>query len=395
MHFSKEAIKLTLINGLFLFANGLSSVFVYVYFWKLTRSYLIISVYTIFIYALMPVGFILSGYFSRVKNILFCLRLGMVAFITFFGLVFYLNYDSIKYLYVLGVLFGLGNGYFYFTYNTLTYHFTNESNRALYLGINSAIANFANIIAPIIAGVIIISRATSIGYGYVFLTSCLIYVLILLISYDVKKIVIKNPFSINRYISLLKDKDWRFMVIATMVLGLREGCIYFLIDILYLNAFRNELFIGSFVSVNALLGICGSLIVGKFIRECNYSKFIILGGILNLFATIILVSWTSHFSVIFYGIITSIFDCFWLIPTYLIYYKVVHGIIVHNGDEFGNYMIFKEIPIALSRVVGILIFIAIELSPFHLLSVKFILPIISLMILFSYWFGLKRIINNV
>jgi YQGE family putative transporter len=388
---STHASRLLAISSLFVLANGLSNVFVTVYLWKLTSSFVQVAIYNISVYTFMLGGFILSGYLTRKKGLAFCLRMGMVSLIIYFALILKLNTQSVKYIYLLGWFYGIGSGLFYYSTNTLLYYYTSLENRGFYLGVSNSLASVMNIISPTIAGYMIVSGKEFSGYYAVFYVTFLLYITAGIISYFLDKRIQVGKFDLRKVL-FHKNANWKYVLRSNFFLGVREGAIYFIIDILYFITFRNELSFGGFTTMISFIGVISAFLIGKYIHYRSNNKAILIGGSVTLLATIMLVSYTSETTVIGYGILTSVFNYFWLIPVLMIHYQVAQSII-KSEESMGDYMIAREVPTAIGRVLGILLFIAIEMSPLKEISVRVSLPILNAMILVAYFLTLSKIKN--
>jgi MFS transporter, YQGE family, putative transporter len=385
-----NAAKLIFIGGLFILANGLSSVFVTVFLWKLSHDYVRVALYNISIYAFMPVGFLICGWLSRRTGILNCLRTGMILLVVYFSFILYLKITSVSYIYLLGVLYGIGYGFFYYSSNTLTYYYSTESNRGFILGLSNSFMAVMNILAPTISGWIIINGHELIGYYQVFFITLLLYVVAGAVSFSLKNKIQSGSFSLKRIMLTSGDSNWSYIMKGNFFLGIREGAIYFIIDILYFITFKDELSLGGFTTIISFIGVVSSFLIGKYIANGNVKGAILIGGIITFMATLVLVLNTSVVTVILYGILTNIFNYLWLIPVALIQYHVAQRATM-NEEAIGDYMIAKELPLALGRILGIFIFILIENSVFKSLSVKISLPILNLMVLVAFLVTFRKI----
>lgn len=387
---SRNAVILLVIGSLFVLANGLSTVFVTVFIWKITKSYVQVSLYNASIYCFMVLGFILSGVISRRKGIPYCLRAGMLCLIVYFIAVLWLKSESVRYLLLLGIPYGLGYGLFYYSNNTLLYYYTSETNRGIYLGISNALGAIMGILAPTVSGAIIVSGHELQGYQYVFFITFAIYVISCVISYFLESRVQEGDFSMKRILSYSTHPDWNYIMKSNFFLGFREGAIYFIIDILYFLTFRNELSLGGFTTLISMIGVISSIMIGKYVTLKNSYRSILIGSIMTLTATLILVLHTSVQTVVIYGVLTNIFNNCWLIPFYMIQYQVAQGV-MNNRETMGDFMIAREIPLAMGRVVGILLFIWVENTVLKDMSVRIAMPVLNAMVLLAYIFALSRI----
>jgi len=168
---SKEAKIILVISVLFTLAMGLSNIFVNILLWKESNDFIVVALYNLMHYIFVPITFIFAGWLSKKKNGIWSLRLGILFFIMFFGLILYIKDDILSYIFPLGILFGIAAGFYWLAYHVLSFDCTTENNRDTFNGFNGCSVGIANALAPIIGGYIIQKAGNTNGYTIVF-TCC-------------------------------------------------------------------------------------------------------------------------------------------------------------------------------------------------------------------------------
>ena len=63
----KNAKVLLVVSALFAFAMGLSGIFINVFFWRETSSFIVIVIYNLIHYIVTPITFVLAGMLAKRK----------------------------------------------------------------------------------------------------------------------------------------------------------------------------------------------------------------------------------------------------------------------------------------------------------------------------------------
>src|SRR5690606_27088440 len=142
------------IHAFFGFATLLSGTFVPVYLWKTSQSLIAIGVYALFQYSIAGAIFYVAGKWVKQGNKLNCLRVGCLLSGVFYSLVLWLKEDASQIPYLLGVVSGLGLGFFWLAYNVVYFEITEPNTRDRFNGWQGLLSAFAGIIAPWSSGII-------------------------------------------------------------------------------------------------------------------------------------------------------------------------------------------------------------------------------------------------
>lgn len=152
---SKKAKILLLISGLFTLSMGLSNVFVNIFLWKKSNDFIIIAKYNLMHYIFLPFSYIAAGWLSKRKNGVLALRFGIGFFILFFMSILLVKNDIVKYIYPIGILYGIAAGFYWLAFQVLAFDFTATNNRDTFNGFNGSICGIASAIAPFTGAYII------------------------------------------------------------------------------------------------------------------------------------------------------------------------------------------------------------------------------------------------
>ena len=117
---SKESITLLTIGCLFNAGLTIASTFVNVYLIRLTNNMGLMILQNIANYLMIISGFVLGTRLTKKGiSMLSLLRIGITAVISYYALVLLLKENAGNYLILLGLCNGIGQGFYYFTFNIL------------------------------------------------------------------------------------------------------------------------------------------------------------------------------------------------------------------------------------------------------------------------------------
>ncbi len=175
--FTKEAKTLMTISGLFMFGFTLSNVFTNIFIWKLINNLKILSYYNITCYFGLLLFFPIGSYIGKKRNLGFVLKAGLITHIIFYLAIIALGKSAKDYLYWLGIMYGLGQAFYYVAMNQLTIQVTVPENRSKYLGLSGIINSIAVIVPPIISGYLITAFRGIVGYDIMFGITLVIFII--------------------------------------------------------------------------------------------------------------------------------------------------------------------------------------------------------------------------
>ncbi|MBP2021313.1 YQGE family putative transporter [Clostridium punense] len=349
---TKEAKILLLMSALFTFAAGLSGIFVNIFFWKQTNSFIIIVIYNMLHYITTPMTFILGGIIAKKKNGIWSLRIGLILYAFFYSLMLFLGNRGGIYIYILGVIYGCAVGFYWLAFNTLSFDFTCVTNRDTFNGFNGSCAGVAAAIAPITSGYIITRYAGTKGYSIVFTITLSIFLILFFISLILKcnnygsKVDFSRAFSKN-------CSDWSIIRKASALWGFRDVIIGVLVNILIIQTTGSELSLGKLTFIGALVSSASYVLVQKVIKPPKRRLAIYIGTIGSFLAVVIISLKVSFNTLFIFMIMDSFFLPFFLIQLSSSTFNVINKI--HEEDLRIEYMINKDIMLNAGRVISSII----------------------------------------
>src|SRR5690625_3832653 len=180
---NRDLIFLLIIGGLYSLGIFLSNTFVNVYLWKQAGDYITIAVYNLAIFIFQPLTFILAGRIAKKVDRVIVLRLGVSFLSLFFLTVLIIGEKASSFNFVLGSILGIGYGFYWLAFNVLTFEITEPETRDFFNGFLGVLQSVAGMIGPLLAGFIIAKMAANTGYTIIFLSSFILFIGAIVLSF--------------------------------------------------------------------------------------------------------------------------------------------------------------------------------------------------------------------
>lgn len=345
----KEGRLLLVISAIFTFAMGLADIFVSVFFWRETKNFNVIVIYNLMHYITAPITLFLAGFLAKRKNGIWSLRVGLLLFALFYILILYIGNKGLIYIYLLGVLNGMAAAFYWLAYNTLSFDFTDTTNRDTFNGFDGFYCGIAAAVAPIISGFIISRYRTVRGYSIVFGIALTLFVVLIFISMLIKCINYGSRLNVRSSISR-NCKEWSAIRKATFIWGFRDAIIIFLVNILIIQTTKSELSLGELSLISSLLSSGSYVLVQKIIKPPKRRLSILIGTAFAFISVIGLIFKVSYSTLLFYTVVESIFLPFFLIQLSSASFNVISR--AHDDDLRIEYMINKDVVLGGGRIIS-------------------------------------------
>lgn len=348
----RDAKILLFVSALFTFAMGLSNIFVNVFFWRQTNDFTVIVIYNMMHYIVIPIMFIVGGILSKKRNGIWSLRLGLLAYAVFYSLILAAGGKGVLFIYLLGIIHGIGSGFYWLAFNTLSFDFTEVTNRDTFNGFNGSCGGIAAAVAPMTAAYLISIFEGLKGYRIVFSLTLGIFLVLVLISLRLKckdyggKLNFKKAFSRN-------CEEWRIIRKSTAFWGMRDVIIVFVVNILIIEATQSELSLGQLTLIASLISSASYVLVQKVIKPAKRRLSILIGILGSFVAVVGLVIEVKYTTLLVYMTLDAFFIPFYLIQLSSSTYNVISH--VHDEDMRIEYMINKDISLNTGRIVSSII----------------------------------------
>lgn len=354
---NKDIILLLIVGGLFNLAVALSNTFVNVYLWKQSNDYLPIAFYQISISIFQATTFVIAGRLAKSIDRVVILRIGITFLAIFYIIVLLFETKTLFSTIAIGSILGIGYGFYYLSFNLLTFEVTEPETRQFFNGFMGLLSSFSGIIGPFLAGAIIANMVGNKGYHIIFIASVTLFILAVIISCFLIRRELDSEFNIKRVILERKlNEKWRRVTYANFFQGVREGIFLFVISIYIFLSTGSEFALGKYGLITSLISFVTYYFVTRIIKEKNRLKAMFLGGFL-LFAAVFIIAFKVTFSLLItYGVIISLAYPIILVPYLSLTYDIIGK--SYKAREYRvEYVVIREVFLNGGRIFSIGTFI--------------------------------------
>ena len=354
---TKDLKLLIIIGGLYSISAALSNTFVNIYLWKQTGNFVDISIYNLTVVFFQPITFILAGKMSKAMDRVIIFRIG-VAFLTlFYSAVLFSGSRAADLIVLLGAIQGVGYGFYWLSYNVLTFEITEPENRDFFNGFLGIISSLGGMIGPFLAGFIITHTGGDIGYSIIFAISLALFAVAVILSFFISRRTAKGKYYFLRILKELKyDRNWRNITAAHVFQGLREGTFVFVVSLYVFIVTGSELALGTFGLLNAGVGMVAYYFAAKLIKKNQRNKAILIGVLGLFFSVFLLIFDVTYAKLIAYGVSIALFYPILLVPYVSLTYDVI-GRSWKAAEMRVEYIVIRDVFLNVGRIISVLIFL--------------------------------------
>ena len=244
----------------------MSGVFLNLYLWRLTHSVLVNGTYSMIVFILTPIGFALGGLMIKKKDRMVSYRLGIMLIGLFYLSVILAGETLVEYYILFAIFNGLAGAFYWVGYLTLMYDVSNEQNRIRYLAFNMIFFTAATLAGPALAGFIIRLKEGLSGYTIVFSIAFCMFLLAALISLKIKASSGHHRVYYLKLTGLImkKERDWLKALFGFLGMGLLQGTMLFLPNILLFKVMPREDIVGYLGVLYSSLSIVMGIFISKY-----------------------------------------------------------------------------------------------------------------------------------
>ncbi len=346
---------------LYTLASGMSAVFMNVFLYTYTGSLSVMALYTCIRIGLFPICFTLAGKIARILNYGVMMSTGLV--FLFFQCFFVLNYNHLieannNWVYFVALLYGIGEGFYYLSINTLNQLVTTPKTRTMFLGISGILSNISNVVAPLLASFIIdCSLSDMDGYLNIFKIVLVIFGFIAILGLLVNEKGNPMPFSVLKSLTFQNDPQWKYVLMTYFLYGFRDSLILALAGLLVYNATSGSgSLYGKLLAFFSFMSIISYMYVSKRMVKENRMKYYTWGAIFLASSSMALVLFPNIYGAIYYGIVNSVSYAFYGSAFNIITMNAINDY-AQNENLVGR-VIAKETYLSVSRCIAMLFIVA-------------------------------------
>ena len=259
-------------------------VFLVLYFLDVSESNVLpLGIYKLIdVIAVFAVIFFTRNY-CKSKHRVNLIRIGIVLNFIYFLAIILFKEKVVNYIYIVGLLYGLEEGFYYSVYNNIESDAISNKERPKFTGLYTSVKSILAIIFPLIFGTLI--------YAAGFINS-LIIVLVIVVTKIILSFYIEdnnvpnsNKTNFKKYIDLVKDNKAIMESYENKFfngLTYSEGAFSYIVTIYIIKVFSDSVSLGIFTSIFSVISSVIGLLFAKCIKQKHYTKVIKVSMIFTL-----------------------------------------------------------------------------------------------------------------
>src|SRR5699024_1222955 len=322
------------------------------------------------------------------------LRLGVFFLALFFLTVLILQDKAAYFNVLLGILIGVGYGFYWLAFNVLTFEITEPETRVFFNGVLGCLQSISGMVGPLVSGIIISRFTTEIGYMTIFTLSFILFITAVILSFFLTR---RQTDGSYRLMTVFKEvgnnKNWQWILYANFYQGIRDGVFVFVISIWIFITTRSEFSLGIFSLLLNGSSFIVFILLTIYMKDAARKRFIFIGAIVMAFAIWIVITELSFIRLMIYAIVIGISFPILSVPFQSLTYDII-GRAYKAGALRIEYIVVLEIVSNLGSILSIVLFILGITFISSLDTIPIILSLFSLSYLMIYLFVAKLIKND-
>lgn len=348
----RPAKALLSVNALNALGNALSNIFINVYWYKLTNDMSQTLLFNLASYLVWLPAFVAAGWLSKRVDRTKPLWIGSVVQMLFYVVVLLSGSASPQFLLPLGLMYGIGQGFYWMSMNVLSIDVTEAGNRNWFNGINGAAGALTGMAGPLIAGALVESLPSMAGYAAVFLASLLCFALSLGAALLLPKQAAAGVFEWRSLFGVLRHREWRHLSCAFVGVAFRDGVLTIAIWLWVFLATGSENATGRFAFATTLLSVASFYLIGRFGRDRYRWRYLVLGALLMGVSLLGITAHLAAWTLVLYGVINAVARPFFDTPFNTLTFNAVS-----RWDQGGRLrielMVWREMALSAGRISGV------------------------------------------
>lgn len=287
---TRDAKIALFIHGCFQFGASMSGLFLNLYLWRLTEDLRINGIYNIILYASTPFVFAVGGWLAKKYDRMVPYRIGIGLIALFFLCVIYAQEQVVVYYPLFAIFNGIALGFYWVAYVVLMYDVADSRTRPRFLGVNMVVFNSAGLAGPALAGYLISLTAGLSGYLYTFAAASCLFALASLVSLRIPRLPARHRTYYLNFTGQMfrKSKAWLQALLSFFLLGLFQGIMLFLPNILMYRTVGREDQVGYLTVLFALFMIVTGVYISRRGPQMQIRRDILFATLLiGLAATVL------------------------------------------------------------------------------------------------------------
>ena len=345
--------------GLYDFSYAIASVFLSLFLFRQNQDWNVVISFNLIQFALIPLGFWVGGSLSPRFGHRLSYQLGFIFHALLFLSLLLLRESASQHVLALGIMAGLGIGFYYLGQHSLTFDMTDAKDRDYFFSLYFLLSSLLKIAAPGLSGWVIASYTqrmgtapSLLGYYLVFGFVLLVYLVLIYQSLRLKTPRKLSDFQIWKVLDLPWGRDWKNLLAAWFFWGLRGGLFWFVTSLFVYRTWRNEMAVGYYNMFSTFLSVATAYALSRWAHQKHREKGLAVSSGLILAACLLLASSMSPMALLLFGILYSVGLTWFQVGFSAISFEAIEG--ARNSSKRKlEYLTLREIPLLLGRVIGL------------------------------------------
>ena len=353
---------------------------VFYFFTVANYDILPISLYYVFELAFLGVGFFLIRHSMKSNNRVSYYRIGLALQAFYLSLVMLLKENIIHFAPLVGMIYGLGEGFYHFPNNIMYSNIVEDQERKKFEGYLNLGSNALAIIIPFLVGYFL----TYFDYVSIAKVVFCLMIFAFFLSFGFHdEVYVPKKSNVKGFLKLIQNNTWlKKRYLATFLAGFTfsSGSLSLVVTIYTIFEFETSLNLGIITSVFAILTCLCSYYFASRMKENHFSFYVIVCTIFYASSIFLFGFIPSKLTILFYNFTNAIF---------LHILSLIFSVVVNRGanqkdikDEFQTeYFLLSDLVYSFSRVPSYL-FVLFLTMLFGISSLKYSFYLFSVFIFF-------------
>ena len=237
--------------------------------------------------------------FAKSKHRVILMRIGIILDFIHFLAIIILNQNIVHYSYIIGILYGLEEGFYFSVFNMFESNGITNEERAKYMGTYTSIKAISSIIFPLIFG------STNFLNSIIIVLILIFFQIILSFLFKDTNIPNSNKTNIKEFTEIIKDNKKVKQVLKTQIysgLTYSEGAFSYIITLYIIKVFSNNFSLGIFTSIFALITSSLGVLFAKCIKQRYYKSIIKISMVFTISSLLIMVYKCNMITIIIFNL---------------------------------------------------------------------------------------------
>jgi len=347
----KKSKGLLGVGMLYQTANAIAGMFVNVFLIQVTNNIGLIIMQNILFAASLLGAFLLGSKLLAKIDIIKILKIGILSNMLYFLTILILQENTTPFLIPLGFFNGMGQGFFWFSYNLLLGRLLTDDERGKFFGTKQSFENLFGIVTPMLAGFVIARFSELTGYYVLFGTSVAMFTLGILLSKKIETFTSDQKLNFLPILNLRKNKYWNAQLFLNTTMGMSTMIHSQIFVVFAFDILQNEQRIGTYNSLIAIVGVLSSMWLARNLTAKNEKKLAGISATVFMTGLTILGIFATEISFAVAALAVG-FSLSWNMS---IAQSMKYKLSTMGGDGFSQdeYIVAAEFPTAFGRILGL------------------------------------------